>query len=274
VRLREFKSGREAILSKVLVDATGDADAAYKAGVPYRYEPPGSSSLEFRMGNVNLYRTYEYFKENPERYPSRRDFPRTFEEFERNWIENGLFYYPHGGGAEPGSNIAVLVERAIREGRYSKERGIVKRLDLFGMDGLASNNTVIINTGVVSVDDLDVRVESKAEAEARKACFYAAEFLRRYVPGFEEAFIIATAPSLGVRVTRWIIGEYTLTADEAHRGVKFPDVISVNTTKEYTEFDIPYRCMIPLKVDGLIIASGKSVSTDPRGLLRGMTTCM
>ncbi len=271
----ESKSGREAILGKTVVDATGDADVASKTGAPFNYEPPGSASLEFRMGNVDLHRTYEHFKENPERYPSDVDAPRSFEKFEKNWLENGFFYYPHGGGGKPGSNMAFLVEKALEKGDFSKEKGIITSLDAFGMDGLAWNNTVIINSNFAKVNDLDVREESKAELEARKSCFYVADFLRKYVPGFEKAFIIETAPDLGVRVTRWIIGEYTLTREEIDKDAKFGDLIGVGSTGfPGARYEIPYRCIIPQKVEGLLVASGKSASTKPRGLLRGMTTCI
>jgi len=271
----ESKSGREAILGKAVVDATGDADVAARAGAPFHHEPTGSNSLEFRMANVDLQRTYKYFKENPERYPSDMDAPRSFEEFEKNWLENGFFYYPHGGGRKPGSNMAMLVEKALERGDFSKERGIITGLDAFGMDGCAWNNTVIINSNFSRIDDLDVREESKAEIEARRICFYVAEFLKKYVPGFERSFIIETASDLGVRFTRWVTGEYTLTKEEVERGAKFEDVVGVGSAGfPGAAFEIPYRCTIPQEVEGLLVASGKSASTNPKGLLRGMTTCI
>jgi len=271
----ESKSGREAILGKIVIDATGDADVSARAGAPFIYEPPGSSSLEFRMGNVDLQRTYEYFKEDPKRYPSDVDAPRTFWEFERNWLENGFFYYPHGGGRKRGSNLSVLVRKAIEDGEFSTEMGMITGLDAFGMDGLGCNKTVIINSNFSRIDDLDVREASKAEVEARKSCFYVAEFLRKYVPGFEEAFIIETAIDLGVRYTRRIIGEYTLTRQEIEGGARFEDVIGVGSTGyPGRPYEIPYRCIVPKKVENLLVASGKSASTQPHGLLRGMTTCI
>jgi hypothetical protein len=271
----ESKSGREAVLGDVVVDATGDADVAARAGAPTDYDPPGSSSLEFRMGNVDLQKTYEYFRKGPEQYPSDVDAPRTFKEFERNWLENGFFYYPHGGGWRKGSNIAVLVEKAIEKGEFSKEIGMISGLDAFGMDGTEWNNTVIINSNFSRIDDLNVREASKAEAEARRACFYVAEFLRKHVPGFKNAYIISTAPNLGVRFTRWIEGEYTLSSEEVKAGARFADVIGVASSGfPGKPFEIPYRCIVPKKVENLLVASGKSVSTNPRGLLRGMTTCI
>jgi hypothetical protein len=271
----ESKSGREAVLGDVVVDATGDADVAARAGAPTNYDPPGSNSLEFRMGNVDLKKTYEYFRKEPERYPSDVDAPRTFKEFERNWLENGFFYYPHGGGWKKGSNIAVLVEKAIEKGEFPNEIGMISGLDAFGMDGTEWNNTVIINSNFSRIDDLNVREASKTEAEARRACFYVAGFLRKYVPGFKNAYIISTAPDLGVRYTRWIEGEYTLSSEEVKAGARFDDVIGVASSGfPGKPFEIPYRCIVPQTVGNLLLASGKSVSTNPRGLLRGMTTCI
>lgn len=271
----ESKSGREATVGSVVVDATGDADIAAKSGAPINYLPPGSNSLEFRMGNVDLQKTYEYFSREPQRYPSDVDAPRTFKEFERNWLENGFFYYPHGGGWKPGSHIAILVNKAIERGEFSKEMGMITGLDAFGMDGTAWNNTVIINSNFSEIDDLNVRDASRAEAEARRACFYVAEFLRKYVPGFENAYIMLTAPNLGVRYTRWIDGECTLTRQDVNVGARFDDVVGVASSGfPGKPYEIPYKCMLPKKVESLLVASGKSVSTNPRGLLRGMTTCI
>lgn len=155
---------------------------------------------------------------------------------------------------------------------------MVSRLDVFGMDGMAWNKTVIINTGRVSMDNFDLRQASQAELDARRMTRYAASFLRKYVPGFEDAFIISTAPSLGVRITRWIDGEYVLSREEVKAGCRFDDVVALHVTKALkgnsVQCDIPYGCVIPRNVDSLLIGSGKSVSTAPPGLLRGMGSCM
>jgi len=278
----ESKSGRQGILGKTIVDATGDADVAVKAGAPFKYNPPGSNSLEFRMGNVNIQRLYEYFKNNRGHWVEFMDMPVPFEVFKKNWLEKGIFHTPHGGGWVPSSPIAQKVEEAVKKGDYVKERGLMKLLDAFGLYGLSCNNTMIINTGFfLSINELNVKEASKAEMEARKNAHYVAQFLKKYMPGFEDAFITATASELGVRFTRWIKGEYTLTREERDRGAKFDDVIAVGVVWEAreknvfrTKFEIPYRCLIPKKVEGVLVASGKSASTEPRGLLRLQVHCM
>jgi len=140
----ENKAGRQGVLGKIVVDATGDADVAAKSGAPLKYNPPGSNSLEFRMGNVNIQRLYEYFEKNRERWVEFRDMPVPFDVFERNWLEKGIFHTPHVGGCVPGSPIAQKVEEAVKKGDYVKERGLTKLLDAFGLYGLSWNKTMII----------------------------------------------------------------------------------------------------------------------------------
>ena len=77
----ESKMGRQAVLAKIVVDATGEADMAYQAGCPMRWEE-GSASLEFKMGRVNLDELYQHFKRNPETFPVGMDMVKGFSEFE------------------------------------------------------------------------------------------------------------------------------------------------------------------------------------------------
>jgi len=262
----ENKSGRQAILAKNIVDTTGDADIAAKAGAPFNYNPPGFDTLNFRLGNVDMQKTYEYFKEYPEEYSPLvgRDNAPDPRGFEENWLKRGIFFFPHYGG-----KVFRLIQDAIKKGEYTPQKGTCIDLDAFCIDGLAWNKTATIVTGIFQIDNLNALEISKAEMEGRKWCFYAAEFLKKYMPGFENAFIIGTAQDLGVRWSRWIRGEYIFTRKDVEESTRFSDVIGVGTTKQGA-YDIPYRVILPQKVDNLLVASGKSASTEPRGLLRGM----
>lgn len=297
----ESKSGRSALLSKIVVDATGDADIIAKAGAPFKYSPPGSNSLEFLMGDVDMQKTFEFFKQNREKWKliENLDVPTTYEEFERNWVQRGMFHLPHGGGCIEKSPLWSLVQKAVENGDYARTKGNCVRLDAFGFFGLGTNNTTVVNTGFfVNVDELNVKEISKAEMEARSLIPYVANFLRKYVPGFEKARVIASASDLGVRYTRWIEGEYVLSVDDQLREARFDDVVGVlpltqawsayvlnkkplqerggllEIRKKERYFDIPYRCMVPKKLENVIVASGKSVSTDPRAILRGQASCL
>jgi hypothetical protein len=88
------------------------------------------------------------------------------------------------------------------------------------------------------------------------------QFLRAHVPGFEEAVIVSTAAELGVRTSRKISAEYNLKNSRDLRDKHFPDVIGVFCPQQTYLTEIPYRSLIPLKVDNLLVASGRSFPND------------
>lgn len=118
------------------------------------------------------------------------------------------------------------------------------------------------------------------------------EFLRKRIPGFEDSYIIQTQPMVGTRESRRIRGEYTLTGEDCVKGRRFPDVIAVSGRpcnvhsltgvsgemifiEVEKPFDIPYRCLIPQKIDNILVA-GRAVSATQLalGALRGEPCCM
>jgi len=276
----ESKMGRQAVLAKVVVDGTGEADIANQTGCPMRWTP-GSASLEFKIGGVNLDGLYEHFKRHPETFPIGMDMVKGFSEFERNWVERGIFFFPHGGGTK-----WDIFQKAIEERRFQPERGMLWRLDAAGIYGLKAFDTVIVNSNFWRVETLNTSAVSHAELEAQKACYYVADFFRRHVPGFEKAYVVQIATDLGIRVSRGIEGEATLTSDHTSsvHPVHFDDTIgcqpataSFQQTGEFFyahTFDIPYRVTVPKRTEGLLVASGKSVSCQPQGIIRGMSGCM
>jgi len=276
--ITESKGGRQAILAKVFVDTTGDADLAARAGAPYRHTPPDSGSLLFLMRNVDLDKTVAYFEEHPEEWQQYCDMVTPLEDFIANWRERGLFHLPHGGGRS-----MQLVQDAIARGEYIREKGLCGDLDVFGMFAYRGSGAVLINSCNFRIDHLDIKTHSRAELEARRLVPVIAEFLRTHMPGFEKAIVSETAPIVGVRFTRWIDAGFDLTAEHVSQGAQFQDVIGVESAharhpKGGVVFpprtaEIPYRIMLPQKVDNVIVASGKSVSTNPRGLIRGQVSC-
>lgn len=276
----ESKMGRQAVLAEVLIDATGEADLAYQADCPMRWTD-GSASLEFKMGRVDLDALYQHFKRHPQTFPVGMDMVKGFAEFERNWIERGIFFFPHGGGSK-----WDIFQRAIESGEFQRERGILWHLDAAGLYGLRGLDTVVINSNFWRVTTLSAPEVSLAELEAQKACYYVADFFRRRVPGFERAVIVQMASDLGIRVSRGIEGMATLTGEQtsARQPVYLNDVIGCAPASAPFEetgeffwphtFDIPYGVMVPKRVENLLVASGKSVSCRPQGIIRGMSTCM
>jgi len=276
----EGKTGRQAILARVLVDATGEADLAAQTGCSMRWSD-GSASLEFKMANVDLDALYRHFARHPETFPVGRDMVKGFAEFERNWVERGIFFFPHGGG-----KAWDIVQRAIKEGRFQAKNDILYDLDAVGLYGLRGQDTCIVNSNFWRVTTLDPIQVSRAELASQRVCNDVAAFMRENVPGFDHSYIVEIANDLGIRVSRGIEGRATLTGSDAssREPVHRDDVIgcvpcrcsfesSGRFFRDHT-FDIPMGVMLPKGTQGLLVASGKSVSAVPQGLVRGMSNCM
>jgi hypothetical protein len=118
----------------------------------------------------------------------------------------------------------------------------------------------------------------------------AARYLIDFVPGFENAWIDKIAPFLGIRESRRIVGEYMLTGEDILACRHFEDVVAVasypidlhhpkggDCTLTWCEdcYDIPYRCLVPKGLEGLLLA-GRCASTTHEAMAstRVMSTCM
>ncbi len=270
----ETKMGRQAILAKAVVDATGEADLAYQAGCPMRWGG-GLATLTFKMANVDLEALYQHFKRHPETFPVASDSMKGFEEFENIWLERGGFYFPHGGGWQ-----WDIYQDAVAKGELAKTRGVLQDLDVGCMIGVKGLNTVDINSFFWHVKTLNTMDVSQAELDGQQTCFYLAEFYQTHVPGFERSHLVQLGAEIGIRNSRLIEGEVTLGRESiwAPQPILFDDVVGCVPAKadyqETGEFkhahtvDIPYRVMLPKRAEGLIIGSGKSVSCVPPTLLR------
>jgi len=272
--LVENKGGRSAIAGKIFVDATGDADLVSLSGGDVE-DVNSNGSLEIRMANVDVDELIDYLGNHPEEYDDYGDVATNLADCRKNWEEKGLFHLPHGNGLR-----ISIVQDAIENGAYHRTFGIIHGLDAFGMYGLRKNRTVIVNTGFVNGPLLDPEFLSRAETDARQAARLAADFLIEKMPGFSSSYMADTATQIGIRLTRRIVGQYTLTRDECEAYSRFDDVIAVATERvmggpRYDDgFDIPIRILIPRGIEGILVASGKCVSTDPPGQLRGQVACM
>jgi len=118
-------------------------------------------------------------------------------------------------------------------------------------------------------DGLDPRDLTMVEVEGRRAVVEGLEYVKTRIPGMEEAFLMDTSSQAGVRETRRIVGEYTLTKEDEVGGMRFGDAIASSL------FDIPYRCLIPKGVDNLLVG-GRCISTthEAQGSIRNIPPCM
>ncbi len=142
-------------------------------------------------------------------------------------------------------------------------------------------------TGLDALDDEDL---SDAERIGRRQIHSIAAFLKREVPGFENAIIANIAPRVGVRETRRIEGEYLLTGEDILQQRRFDDTVAlgcgpmdihdpngtgISLHMPPAPFDIPMRTMIPRHVDGLIVTGRAICATqEANGGARHMATAM
>ncbi len=120
-------------------------------------------------------------------------------------------------------------------------------------------------------DCLDVENLTRAEVESRLKLWDQVQKLRKE-PGKESVYLSQIATGIGVRETRRIQGEYTVTEQDAIKGTHFPDVIAISSNPmpsyhgqrfffAHEGFDIPYRSLVPQKIEGLVL-TGRCISCE------------
>jgi len=116
---------------------------------------------------------------------------------------------------------------------------------------------------------IDVEELTRVEFEGRKKMMITYDFRKKYTPGFEHSFIVLSAPQLGTRASRRVIGEYFLTENDLNTNEPFDDTIAIfpdvdrgEASLKYPLTYIPYRALIPRKVDNLLVAC-RAFSSDP-----------
>ncbi|MBE0654958.1 MAG: FAD-dependent oxidoreductase [Bacteroidales bacterium] len=268
----ESKAGREVILANTIIDCTGDADVAFRSGVPCEQgdeeggvQPP---TLMFSLGNVDTDKLRLSIAEDPLNYST--DFiPADYFGQNQQFIVVGL---------------RELVKKAQKDGLLlPTDRTIV-------ITGLRKGEAWINMTRVNGVDGTDPASLTHGEFIAMKQISVIYKYLLNYVPGFENSFLLRKAPFLGIRETRRIIGKYIMTRDDILSCRRFDDAVAVasypldihhpkggDCTLEWSGdcYDIPYRSLVPLKVENLLVA-GRSISTTHEAMsaIRVMAPCM
>ena len=277
----ESKSGRQAVLAGATVDCTGEADLAWQAGADVTVETGNASTL-FKLANVDLDPFVEFLNKDPDGFPAGMDWVKDIETFTRNWEERGILFFPHFGGKN-----WTFMKEAIESGEFQPELDCAYHLDVVGMYALRGTGFIVINSNYYRVEDLDIRNLSRFEVHAQKMCYYVAEFLKKKVPGFQNADVAHIGIDLGVRYVRYINGRGTLDASaivDAPGPTYFDDTIGtspvLDTKREGGEFfrsyatDVPFGVTVPQGCENLLVGSAKSISTRPKGLIRGMSGCM
>ena len=240
----ETKSGPVAIRAKVVVDCTGDADMAVQAGAPFELGRADGLAQPMTL----MFRMVEFHKGAFQAYVA---------------AHPGQWRGVHG--------LWDLVREAAQAGELE-----LPREDILFFATPHEREVSVNSTRVTRVLGTDVWDLTYAECASRRQMLQIAQFLRRYVPGFERAYPVQSGVNVGVRETRRIIGEYQLTANDVLDARKFPDAVARgaypvdihNPTGTGTilkrlppgeAYDIPLRCLLPQSTEGLIVA-GRCIS--------------
>ena len=257
----ETKSGPIVIRARAIIDCSGDGDVAARAGAPYDIGREGDGlvqpmTLMFRMADFQHAAFKAYVKEHPDQW-------------------RGV----HG--------LWDLVQQASANGELE-----LAREDILLFATPHEHEVSVNSTRVTRVLGTDVWNLSYAEWESRRQMRQIVAFLRRYVPGFDKAYAVQSGVHIGVRETRRFHGAYQLTADDILQARKFPDVIARSAypvdihNPEGTgtilkrlppgeAYDIPLRCLMPQKVERIIVA-GRCISGthEAHSSYRVMPVCM
>ena len=244
------RSGPVIFNAMVYVDGTGDGDLAAKAGAVVEQGRSEDGlvqpmTLNFRMGDVDT-----------DRMPGRKEISKLY--------------------------------------TAAKEAGEVvnPREDVLYFWSVHPGTVHFNSTRVVKRNPVDARDLTAAEIEGRRQAHQMAAFLAKRVPGFEKAYLLECATQIGIRESRRIMGSYVLTEDDVLDARKFVDGIARGSwevdihsptgpgtvekvLKPGTSYEVPYRCLVPERIENLLIASRCiSATHEAHASLRIMPTVM
>jgi ribulose 1,5-bisphosphate synthetase/thiazole synthase len=253
----ENKSGRGAVTAKVVVDATGEADVARRAGAPiiqpkneYRAvdtHAPNGIGLWAYVGGIDWDKYRAALKSKGNKFEG--EFP------------------PY---AVPGLPAKIIVSKASADGTLFNQKHADPVTGL-KVQVVRPHGNVDAGNGVHM---------AALETAYRLYVYEVVQDIRKRVPGCENLYLVAMG-EMGVRGGPNVEAEHVLTMDDAKVGRRFDDVMyvygekraleySCDVTKQCAFVDVPYRVMVPKKIDGLL-AVGRSASSIPDTLLRNRT---
>lgn len=268
------------IFAAVFIDATGDGDLGFMAGVEYEkgnddnvMQPP---TLMFNLGGVNFDEFCDFIAEHPEELPY-DVLPNIAEGYNSEFLRNDKSFIFIG--------MHHLLEELRKKGQCPVDRETVIFIRQ-PIEGEVAINTIRL----LNFDGSDIHDLSNGEMEAHLQIPKLIKMFRENVPGFENSYLTSINASIGVRESRRIKGEKTLCEKEAVAGIKPKDTIALcgyfidvhNGAGQGTyrvsidePFGIPYGCLVSKDIKNMMMA-GRDISVDDMtfGATRIMNVCM
>ena len=258
-----MKEGLAIFRAKTFIDCTGDADVAQFAGVPTWYGDKRNGLMQpvtlfFEMGNLD-----------------RETFVGELER-KKNAGELGI----------PSHNCwSWFIAEARKNGDWTLQRDEIGNYEMPVANRWKMNCTRIPGIDATKTEDV-----TRGLVEGRKQVQEVMRFMRKYVPGCENAELVQVASALGIRETRHIVGKYELTIPDIMEQKHFDDAICTfayavdihdpngmgGVLQEVNHYyTIPFRCMVPVECANLLV-SGRSIcgSSEAAASYRVMPCCI
>ena len=289
----ENTNGRMCVMGKVVIEASGEGDIGVRAGVPYtkvdrtkeELDPP---SITFHMDGVDWDKVTAYLQANPDEMlytPGTMAKSSVLTPRYKRIMECKSIIDLVKEGVLGAINYPSLSMKALEAGDIDQYGDLGH---FFTPREGGHVQAIFQHTAQVpDCDTTDITEWTFAESDARRQAALAIKAIRKYLPGFENSYFTRLTSCMRTREGRHMIGDYQMQAEDITANRKFPDVIakaamlanrggpfhsaetpggSMNLTKrerfEPTDggsYDIPYRSLVPKKVDGMLLA-GKLVS--------------
>ncbi|MDO3408444.1 FAD-dependent oxidoreductase [Saccharibacillus sp. CPCC 101409] len=248
------KSGLTELRAKVFIDATGDGDLSVRSGAEFTKgrESDGAAqpmTLKMKMIGADVGKVKAYIHAHPEDFPAYKGDTSIIEKAPR--LSTAGFVGPF---------------------KAAKERGEISipREDILFFETNTPGEIIFNTTRILGKDGTNAWDLSLAEIEGRKQCRELELFVKKYIPGFENAIVTSTGPSIGVRGSRQIKGLYTLNAEDILEQTRFDDAIAHSgypidihspdgegTNSRKLEwggmYSIPYRSLVTAELSNLIV---------------------
>jgi ribulose 1,5-bisphosphate synthetase/thiazole synthase len=272
--ITESKAGREAILARRVIDATGDADVAARSGAAVFKTPREkmmSASVMFSMSGVNKQGFIDAIKADPQTYG--------------DWSGNGEWDYETTGKED--DMFSPFLRKPFKK---ALEAGIIPPYlhTIAGTWGTVTDQGDLTYLNLVhmpEIDGTDPADLTRGEIRGRREAIFALEALRKFMPGCEGAKLRNFGMTLGIRDTRKIDALYNLTGADVRGEARFEDAIGIfpefvdgygililPTTGRY--WHVPYRALVPKGIGNLLVA-GRCIGGDPisHASARNMMCC-
>ena len=269
----ESKAGREAILAARVIDATGDADVAHRAGAPTFKTPVEemqAASVMFHLAGVDKKAFMAGVRSDPQTYS---DWSTGEWQIETSGKEDQMF----------SPFLGKPFAQAIRDGIIPAHLNTIS--GTWGALHDTGELTYMNLIHLAGCDGTDPDSMTRFEIEGRRQSMLAIEALRRYTPGCEGARLRNFGMSIGIRDTRKIDAVYNMTESDVRNEGRFEDTIGIYpefidgygvlilpTTGRYMH--VPYRSLLPKGIENLLVA-GRAIGGDriAHAATRNMACC-